>query len=154
MIKNNLKAAFRNLWKQKSASFINITGLSLGMAAAVLIMLWVQNELNFDNYHPHVANIYYVNTGQRSGEQKFSATPLPLAETIKKQLPGIEETTTLIYGNDYSSPVLNVNDKLLREKSLVFVDRHWFNFFHYEYTEGNATAFNQNANSVILTESL
>ena len=52
MIKNYFKTAWRSIFKNKTTAVINITGLSVGITAAVLIMLWVQNEMNFDNYHP------------------------------------------------------------------------------------------------------
>jgi putative ABC transport system permease protein len=154
MFKSYIKIALRNLAKNKSASIINLTGLSLGMAAAVLILLWVQNEMNFDNYHPHASNIYYVDMGQSAGQQKFGGTPFPLAQALKKEVPGIEETTQFISGNGFNSPVLNINETFFKEKSLVYVDKNWFVFFHYDFISGNASSFNQNLNSIILTESL
>src|SRR5947209_3227982 len=105
MLKHQLKLAFRNLWKQKSASFINVTGLSLGMAAAVLIMLWVQNELNFDNFHPHAGDIYYVQEGLRTGQQKFAETPLALSESIQQEVPGVVETTRFMPGSQSGIPI-------------------------------------------------
>lgn len=154
MLKNYFKIAWRNLVKNKAASIINITGLSLGMAAAILILLWVQNELNFDNYHPHADRIYYVTMGQSNGQQKFGGTPFPLSGAIEKEIPGVEATTQFIYGNGFNSPVLSINDQYFREKRLVYVDKNWFNLFHYDFISGNAAAFNQNPNSIILTASL
>jgi len=58
MIAIHFKSALRNLYKHKSGSVINILGLSIGMAAAVLIFMWVQNEMNFDNYHPDKERIF------------------------------------------------------------------------------------------------
>lgn len=60
MIKNYFKTAWRSLWKHRVVSFINIGGLAVGMAAAVLIFMWVQNEFNFDNYHQNAGNIYRI----------------------------------------------------------------------------------------------
>src|SRR5260370_42669136 len=51
MLKNYLKVAFRNLWKNKGFSFINIVGLAIGMASAILILLWIQNEVGYDGFH-------------------------------------------------------------------------------------------------------
>ncbi|MGH2565948.1 MAG: ABC transporter permease, partial [Ginsengibacter sp.] len=62
MFRNYFKTAWRNLWKNKITSAINIIGLSVGMTASVLILLWVQNELSFDNYHPDENNIYRLTT--------------------------------------------------------------------------------------------
>jgi len=61
MFQNNLKIAFRSLLRHRTFTAINITGLALGMAAAIFAFLWAQNELNFDNYHQNVDNIYRVN---------------------------------------------------------------------------------------------
>ena len=58
MLKNYFKSAWRSLWKNKSTSGINIIGLSVGMTAAVLILLWVRNEMSFDGYHPDADKIF------------------------------------------------------------------------------------------------
>ena len=154
MIKTYIKTAWRNILKNKSATIINITGLSLGMAAAILIMLWVQNEMNFDNYHPNAGNIYYIEMGESASGAKYGGTPYPLATTLKKEIAGISETTQFMPGYGFNSPVLNINEKFFREKSLVYVGRNWFDFFHYDFISGNAAAFNGNPNSIILTASL
>jgi putative ABC transport system permease protein len=60
MIKNYFKTAWRSLWKHRRMTFINITGLGVGMAATVLITLWVQNELSFDKFQPDADNIYRI----------------------------------------------------------------------------------------------
>src|SRR5665648_1214719 len=62
MIKNYFKIAWRNLIKNKEISSINIVGLATGMTAAVLILIWVQNEMNFDNFHPQSESIYRLTT--------------------------------------------------------------------------------------------
>jgi hypothetical protein len=62
MLRNYFKVAFRNLGKHRTISFINIAGLTIGITAAVFIMLWVQNEFSFDNYHKDVDNIYRIKT--------------------------------------------------------------------------------------------
>ena len=151
---HSVKIAWRNLLRNRAASLINISGLSLGMAAAVLILLWVQNELNFDNYHPNASNIYYTEMGESGSSAKFGGTPFPLSAAIKNEVPGIDETTQCIFGYGFNSPVLNINDKFFREKNLVYVDKNWFDFFHYDFISGNAAGFNENPNSIILTESL
>ena len=67
MIKNYLKIAWRSLWKQPKTTVINLVGLTIGIAASVLITLWVQNELSFDNYHQDVNDIYLVQTKFNTG---------------------------------------------------------------------------------------
>ncbi|MEP6728147.1 MAG: ABC transporter permease, partial [Bacteroidota bacterium] len=58
MLKNYFKIAFRNLWKRKGYSFINILGLTIGMASAILILLWIQNELSFDRFYKKSDRLY------------------------------------------------------------------------------------------------
>ena len=149
MIKNYIKIAWRSLWKNKTTSFINITGLSVGMAAAVLIMLWVQNELNFDNYHNDADKIYRLTTHIPETGWTWESTPLRMAETAKKEIPEIERATKLFVNN---MPVFNINGHSFFQKKCAYVDNEWFNVFHFDFIEGGNTAFNQNPFSIILTE--
>ncbi len=150
MITNYLKIAWRNLWKNKTTSFINITGLSVGMAAAVLIMLWVQNEMSFDNYHPDAIRIYNITVKIPDFEKAWESTPLLLADAAKKEVPEIEKITKCFVNN---WPVFNIKGNLFYEKKCAYVDEEWFNLFHYEFIEGNNALFNQNPFSIILTAS-
>jgi putative ABC transport system permease protein len=149
MIKNYLKIAWRSLLKNKTTSFINITGLSVGMAAAVLIMLWVQNELNFDNYHNDADKIYRLTTHIPETGWTWESTPLRMAETAKKEIPEIERATKLFVNN---MPIFNINGHAFFQKKCAYVDNEWFNVFHFDFIEGGNTAFNQNPFSIILTE--
>ncbi len=153
MLKTYLKTGWRNLLKNKTISIINITGLSVGMAAAMFILLWVQNELSFDNYHPASKRICQITFSDKEGSNKWDGSPLLLADAAKQKIPGIEKATKFLTANR-DNPVLNINNEFYKEKNAVFVDSNWFSFFHYDYVEGNANAFNQNPNSIILTESL
>lgn len=150
MFKNYLKTAWRSIVKNKGTSFINITGLSVGITAAVLIFLWVQNEVTFDNYHSDADNIYRVTTNLTENGWVWETSPLLLADAIKKEVPGIDNTARLFDGN---MPVFNINNNLSYEKKCAYVDDSWFNIFHYEFIEGNAAAFAKDANSIILTAS-
>lgn len=93
MIKNFFKVAVRNLWHNKSFSIINIAGLAIGMAAAMLILLWVQNELSYDRFYKgadRIALLYSrdINNGQLS---VWNNTPAQMAPIIKKEYPEIED---------------------------------------------------------------
>jgi putative ABC transport system permease protein len=154
MLQTYIKTAWRNIIKNRSASIINITGLSLGMAAAVLILLWVQNELSFDSYHSHADRIYHVTMGKKNEAMEFGGTSELLAENIQKQIPNVEKATKIINTNYVTSPVLNINDNFFKEKSVVYADKEWFNIFSYDFIEGSAAAFNRNINTIIITEAL
>ncbi len=150
MIKNYFKTSWRNLWKSKTTTTINVVGLSFGMTAAILIFLWVKNELNFDNYHKDAANIYRLTTNLKSQGWIWDTTPLLLADAVKEDLPEVEKTTRLYIGE---SPVFNINNNLSYEKKCAYVDNDWFNIFHYDFVQGNSAAFAQDLNSIILTVS-
>jgi putative ABC transport system permease protein len=150
MFKNYFKTALRNILKNKATALINIAGLSVGMTAAVLILLWVQNEMNFDNYQPEADRIYRLTTSIKENNRIWESTPLLLADAAKKDIPEIEKVARL-YPNNL--PVFNVNGNLTYEKKCAYVDDGWFNIFHYDFIKGNAASFAHNPNSIILTAS-
>lgn len=154
MIKNYFKTAFRGLWKNKLTATISLFGLAIGMTAAVFIFLWVQTEINYDDYHPGKENIYRVSNDIEVSKDEtwyWENSPMLLAEAAKKEIPEVEEATRVVV-NIYGAPVFNINNKLFSEKTTAWVDNKWFNVFHYDFVAGNANAFNQNPFSIILTE--
>ncbi len=149
MLRNYFKTAWRSIWKTRATTLINIVGLSVGMTASVLIGLWVQNETSFDSYKD-TSSIYRLTTRIPSAGWVWETTPLLLADVIKKEVPEIEKTTRL-YTNNF--PVFNVKGSLFYGKDCAYVDNDWFSIFHYDFKEGNASSFNGNPFSVILTSS-
>src|SRR6266536_1822861 len=150
MLKNYFKTAWRNLWKNKITSAINIIGLSVGITASVLILLWVQNELNFDNYHPAENNIYRLTTTLKENNWIWESTPLLMADVAKKNVPEIDKIARI---NPDNQPVFYINETPEYEKKCAYIDDAWFDIFHYDFIKGNAASFNQNPYSVILTAS-
>ncbi|MEO6637320.1 MAG: ABC transporter permease [Ginsengibacter sp.] len=150
MLKNYFKTAWRSLWRNKTTTLISVTGLSVGMTAAVLIFVWVQNEINFDNYHKDADNIYRLTTNLEAHGWIWETTPLLLADAAKEEVPDIEKTTRLYQGE---MPVFNINNNLSLERNCAYVDDDWFSIFHYNFIAGNAIAFTQDTHSIILTAS-
>ena len=150
MFKNYFKTAWRSIRKNKITTVINVTGLSVGMTAAVLIFLWVQNEISFDDYHKDADNIYRLTTNLKSQGWIWEAAPLLLADAVKTDVPEAEKTARLHTGD---MPIFNINNNLSYEKKCAFVDADWFTIFHYDFIEGNAAAFANDPNSIILTAS-
>lgn len=130
-------------------SIINISGLSVGMAAAVLIMIWVHTETSFDNYKDK-GNIYLLYTSLPTAGWIWETTPLKLAPAIKDGVPEIELTARLCTNN---LPVFNVKGNIFYQKQSAYVDEDWFKLFGYQFKEGNASGFDANPFSVIITES-
>src|SRR5215470_9425861 len=94
MFRNYLKVAFRNLWKNKGFSFINITGLAIGMASAILILLWIQNELTYDQFHTKKDRIYLVGVNAEIDGKidTWGQSPMILGPTLKADFPNeVEE---------------------------------------------------------------
>src|SRR6476469_440461 len=95
MIKNYLKTAFRNIWKSKVFSFINIMGLALGLSCSLLIMLWVNDEYNVDAFHANGSQLFSVYEKQyRDGDvSAFHGTPGILANELKRVFPEVQYAT-------------------------------------------------------------
>ena len=92
MLTNFFKVAWRNLLRNKGFSFINIAGLAIGMAAAILITLWIQHEMSYDQFHVKKDRIYEAwNKAHFSGKlQCWNTTPKILARTLEKDVPEVE----------------------------------------------------------------
>ncbi len=152
MFKNYIKAAFRNLWKNKGYSFLNIGGLAIGMACAGLIFLWVEDELTFNHYFSNRDNLYKVKDRQTYDGNTFTfdATPGVLAEAIKAEIPGLRNTARSTWGN---SVLFSAKDKPIYEQGL-YVDSSFLTMFQLEFIQGNAkTAFAQ-LHSLVISETM
>ena len=113
MIKNYLKIAWRNLWKSKVFSAINILGLSLGLAISILILLWVQNELSIDSFHANSSRLYAVFERQYYDHKTMGQYSVPgvLANEMKKIIPEVEYATNIGYINQAT---FRVGSKVLK----------------------------------------
>src|SRR5690348_5324397 len=99
MIKNYLKIAWRNLVKSKGYSAINITGLSIGMAVAMIIALWVWDELSFDSYHKNnkiIGQVWQFVTFDVD-KASYNSVPIPVAEELRSKYPSVEKACVTTY---------------------------------------------------------
>jgi putative ABC transport system permease protein len=141
MIKNYLKIAWRNLWRNKFFSTINILGLALGMACSVLILLWVQNELSMDAFHTNGSRLYSVIERQYYDNkiQGQYSVPGVLAAEMKKVIPEVEYATNMGFNNEIT---FRVGTKILKLKGTA-ADADFFKMFSYPLLAGNPqTALN------------
>jgi putative ABC transport system permease protein len=115
MLFNYFKIALRNLIKYKSFSLINITGLAIGIASCVLILLFVKDELSYDRYHEKADRIYRVHTEGRLGDNEFrmAVSPAPLAFTLVEEFPEVEAAFRI---RNYGFPVFRYGDKAFSEE--------------------------------------
>jgi len=151
MIKNYLKIAFRNIYRNKIYSFINVFGLAVGMACSILILLWVQEELSYDDFHANGDEIYqaYLKT-TRDDNIGFQSTTSPaIAGILKNEYPEIIETVRL---GALGEMVFKYEDKILLENQGTAADPAIFDVFTFPFIKGDeATALNQPF-SIVLTQ--
>src|ERR1700712_418878 len=112
MLKNFFKIAFRNLWRNKGFSAINIFGLVIGMASAILILLWIQNELSYDLFHKNKDTLYeaYDREVFDADLHCWNTTPKILGPTLVRDYPEIESVTRVNWGNTF---LFTIGDKHL-----------------------------------------
>jgi putative ABC transport system permease protein len=153
MLKNYFKVAFRNLWKNKTYSFINIVGLAIGLSCFLLILLYVLDELSFDRYNQKADRTYRINSDIRFGgsDLHLPVTSDMMGEVLKKDYPQVEQYTR-IYNSNGSKLIRKGND-YINEFNVAHVDSTFFDVFTLPSIAGDAkTALNQ-PNTVVITES-
>ncbi len=152
MISNYFKTAIRNLLRNKVFSVINILGLSIGMAACLLIIIWIFNELNFDNFHKNKDRIYRVMTYGTEYMQTGSGTaPAPLGLLASSRFPEIEKTTLF---EEVSDLLFQYEEKGFYQKGGIIADTSFFNIFSFEFIEGNSNHPFTNPNEIIIDEEI
>ncbi len=145
------KTTFRNLWKNKGYSFLNIFGLAIGIACAGLIFLWVEDELNFDQFNTKKDQLYLIRENQKydAYTATFGSTPVPLAPAMQSAIPGIANTCRI--GGEGSSKLISIGNKSMYASG-SYVDASLFSMFTFPFVEGNAkTAFSQ-LHSMVITQ--
>jgi len=133
---------------------INVFGLGVGMAAAVLIALWVQNELSFDKLQPDAKNIYRIKVRLSISKTEtwvWENSQYVLGDFAQRQIPEITDVTRL--KSHYGDLNMRYGDRLITEKKSAYVDDHWFKIFHYDVVDGSTDGFVKNPFSIIITES-
>jgi len=152
MYKNYFKISFRNLIKHKGYSFINIFGLALGMAACLLILLFVNKEFSFDSFHEKSANIYRLNEVQRLGgvsEQKVALSMYPMGPNLLVDYPEIVNFTR--YWTNGKS-LVEYNNKQHYLQNMVRVDTSFLQMFDFKLISGIRSEVFQDQFDVILSE--
>jgi len=151
MIKNYFKIAWRNIWKNKVFSAINIIGLSVGMAACIVIMLFVSYERSFDNFH--TKNIYRLNEVQTIGEQgatqKVALSMFPMGPTLKQEFPEIKNFTRIHWDEKYQ---LTKDGKKIFLPQVFFVDSTFLKIFDFKVIRGEGQTALLKPHSALLTE--
>jgi putative ABC transport system permease protein len=149
-----IKIALRNVVRQKLYSGINILGLAIGVAACIIILLYVQDELSYDRWNKKVDRIYRVVVQGAIGGSEFNmalSTP-PLAATLIEEFPEVEDAGRISYTGGY--PVLRYGDKAFSEERWAMADSNIFEIFDLEFVLGDAKTALNRPNSIVMTESM
>lgn len=153
MIINYFKTAFRNLWKNKTTSAINIFGLTIGLTCCLLIALYIKQELSYDNFQTNGDRIARVimeySFDGSSSTQKGNYTSVRVASVFKTTFPEVESAVKM----SQREKVVHYGDKLINENKFMYADPSFFSIFSFKLLQGNAQSVLSAPNDVVLTES-
>jgi putative ABC transport system permease protein len=154
MLINYFKTAWRNIRGNKLFTYLNVTGLAIGLCVCITLFAYVLDEWSFDRMYKNADNIYRVNlqTGDALGFLKLSNTPNAVAPAIAQNVPQIISVTRLVKAGFGSHISLKTDDRIFAEKNLYLADSSVFRIFDFDFTEGSAqTAFKQ-PKSIVLSQ--
>jgi len=149
MFKNYLKIALRNIKGYKVYSFINIAGLTIGMAACILILLWVQDEMSYDRFHKNASHLYRVFAEFTYHNENWAVTPIPLAPAAKAEFPEIVDAVRY----RPASSLIEKDEKKFNERG-AFVDPTFLTTFSFTLTKGAAETALANPFSIVISEKM
>jgi len=151
MFKNYLVSLFRNIIRNKFYTTLNIIGLSVGIAAAAFILLYIQDELSYDKYHENHNRIYRLEADitVNNNHQKFAKVPIPFGPAFKLEFPEIEEFVRIDF---VGNTLFRYNNKEYYEEDFYFADSTIFKVFTYKFLYGNPAICLTQPNTIVLTE--
>jgi len=155
MFRNFFKVAVRNLVKRKIFTLINILGLATGMAVCLLIVLFVQSELNFDQQHENGKDIYRIALERKypGHSSSYSFIPQSIGAAVKTEFPEVQESVRIFpFTGDGGNFFLRIGDKMFEEKRVFGVDSNFFRVFTSKILLGDVTTALMKPNSVVLNE--
>jgi putative ABC transport system permease protein len=157
MFKNYLIVSFRNFWRKKVFSVINIAGLAIGISAALVIYLIVHYEFSYEKFQRDRGRIYRVVTNMHFPDQDFknAGVPGPLPPAVRSEIPGVEKSTVFWQANSMKVTIPeNENKKEFKKQDdIIYADEHYFRFFDYQWLAGSPDNSLTGLNKVVLAES-
>ncbi len=158
MIKNYFKTAWRYMLHNRSSSIINTSGLSIGIACALLIVIFIKNELSYDRFHKDANRIFQIVLNGNMNGQEFWAgnTPPPVGAALANDIPEVEAYTRFYKPRDivvrYEGK--GISDKFFTEKNVLAVDSNFLLVFDFEIIEGDAATALMEPGSLVITEAM
>lgn len=152
MLRNYFKVTLRNLLKNRLYSFINITGLAIGITSSILILLWVSSEVSYDKFLPKADRLYqvYVNAEFDGKVNTWNSVPLPTYEAMKTADSNIKRVTVSNWGGE---SLITYEDTRLKKDS-YYVGEEFLEMFEFPLIYGNAEDVLDDPSSIVITESL
>ncbi|MCK5370432.1 MAG: ABC transporter permease, partial [Cyclobacteriaceae bacterium] len=151
MIRNYFKVAIRNLFRDSFYSFINIFGLSIGITACLLILLYVNNELSYDKFHKDFDRIYRVTTKAKMSETEtmfMGVSSVPLSDRFRNDIEEIESITRLFQ----FSRTIKHEENVFSEEGMLYADSTFFDVFDFEILQGDPNTMLRDPYSLVMTE--
>lgn len=155
MLSKNLKLAWRHLLKNRSFGLINLFGLAFGLAAAMAVLLYVQDELAYESFHERADNIYRVNLEATFDGQtmKLGAVPNATADLLKRKIPEVREVVR-VFPHAFGQPAsVQAGENTFVENRLYWVDSTLFKVFTLELTQGTQAEALHRGNTAIISQS-
>jgi ABC-type antimicrobial peptide transport system permease subunit len=154
MLKNYLKISLRSLLRNKAYSFINITGLAIGLACCLAIGLFIWDEYSFDRFHTRYDQIYRVVEKQiQSGDiYNVAVTPGPLAPELESAFSEVQNTARI--GRTYQSVVLSSGDFQIETSEILIVDNAFFDIFDFSLAKGNENNALLNPEDIVISQTM
>jgi putative ABC transport system permease protein len=151
MLRNFFLTAWRNLARNKIFTLLNVSGLAIGITVCLLIGIWLQRELSYDNFHPDGDKIFRVVNTFRSESESFSQAPsgTALGLRLPQMIPSVESGCR-VFGQEYK---LTIGNKQFIEKNAIEADSNFFNFFGFQLKAGRPGEVLQRPDQIVLTES-
>lgn len=153
MIRNFLKIALRNIAKEKFYSFINILGLTIGITAALFVVIYITDEVSYDRFHTKIDRMYRLWISGKIGGQEFKGTWIspPVAHTFKDEIPEVAEACRLYKMDEI---LLKYEKNAFSENLVYYADSNFFQFFSFKLIQGDPSTVLNEPNSIVLTRSM
>jgi predicted permease len=153
MFKNYLKIALRNLLRHKGYSFINISGLAVGIAVCIFILLWVRDELGVNQFHKNINTLYLAATQHDHGTEKGigGGAPPALGPALKNEYPEILNAAR--FRPPWVEFLVRCGDKSFTE-SIGFADPEFYEMFSFPFIQGNRQSPYESTYSLVMTEKM
>jgi putative ABC transport system permease protein len=149
MFRNYFKIALRNLQRHKAYSLLNISGLAIGMACSILILLWVQNELSYDRFHANANELYRLTANV--DDFKAAVSPAGVGEGLQSELPEIKSTVRI---SKQSTELFEAGTRKFEEKRVFYADSNFLDVFSFRLLKGNRNTALSDPGGVLITEDM